>query len=211
MQFKNRRDAAEQLISLLQKYKHEPGLVLAVPRGGVPVAYHVAKDLGLPLELLMTKKIGHPAYPELAIGAVSPEGHVMDQSYGIPESYLEDEVKRLREHLAAQYHKFMGNHQPAEVKNKTAIIIDDGVATGHTLLAAIKMLKQKNPKKIIVAVPVAPPETADRIKKQVDDFICLHTPLQFVSVSRHYEDFQEVSDEEVTRFLRGANQFESAA
>lgn len=211
MKFKDRHEAARKLIPLLQRYKHEQGVVLAVPRGGVPLAYYVAKDLGFPIELLMTKKIGHPAYPELAIGAVSPEGYVIDASYGIPESYLEDEVKRLREYLDAQYHKFMGNHQPAEVEGKTVIIMDDGIATGHTLLSAIKMLKQKNPKKIVVAAPVAPPDTVERIKKQVDDLICLYTPLDFVSVGRHYEDFSEISDEEVIRFLRDANQYGNAA
>lgn len=209
--FKNRDDAARKLLPLLEKYKNENGIILAVPRGGVPIAYHIAKHFNMPLELLMTKKIGHPYHEEYAIGAVSLEDHIVDEYTEIPASYIESEVKRIRENLQERYKKFMGNHKPADLKNKTVIIIDDGIATGNTILSSIRMIRQHEPKKIVVAVPVAPPSAAEKIKKYVDDFICVYMPEPFIGVGLHYEDFSEVDDEEVIRLLKEVNSFEDAA
>jgi putative phosphoribosyl transferase len=211
MRFKNRNDAAQKLIPYLNKYRNESGVVLAVPRGGVPIAYPIAKAYNLPLELLMTKKIGHPAHPEFAIGAVSLEDHFIDDQFGVPQTYIDNEIKKIRESLKERYKLFMGNHKPVGLENKVVIIVDDGVATGNTILSAIKMLRKSNPKKIVVAVPVAPPDTAEKIKRYVDDFICLSTPVPFIGVGLHYLDFTQVSDEEVIQLIRDANQFEDAA
>jgi len=211
MKFANRRDAAMRLIRHLEKYKNEDSIVLAIPRGGVPIAFHVARKFRTPLELLMTKKIGHPANEELAIGAVSLEGHIIDETLKIPQEYISSEVQKIRESLKERYRMFMGDHPPADIKNKTVIIIDDGIATGNTILSAIQMLRQKNPKKIVVAVPVAPPHTASKIRRKVDDLICLFTPETFIGVSYHYHDFSEVSDEEVIQLIREANHFEDVA
>lgn len=212
MLFRDRYDAALKLIPLLEKYKHEQGVVFAVPRGGVPIGYYIAKHYNLPLELLLTKKIGHPWSEELAIGAVSLDGHIIDPRHNVPETYIEGEIKKIREALKERYKKFMGdNHVPIDIENKIVIIVDDGIATGYTMLAAIKMIKQKNPKKIIVAVPVAPPETVKKIKEQVDNFICLHSPEDFFGVGQFYEDFSQVSDEEVIQLLQEANAFGAAA
>lgn len=211
IRFKDRAAAARELIPHLSKFKNERGVVLAVPRGGVPIAYHIAKAYNLPLELLMTKKIGHPAQSEFAIGAVGLDDHFIDETFGIPESYIETEVQRIRGRLKEQYHLFMGQHKAVDLEGKVVIIVDDGIATGHTILSSIKMLRLKKPKKIVVAVPVAPPDTVEKIKKQVDELICLYTPTPFVGVGLHYMDFTQVTDEEVMRLLRDANHFENAA
>src|SRR5438094_586340 len=142
MLFKDRYDAAMKLIPHLKKYKDEDVIVLAVPRGGVPIGYHIAKNYNFPLELLLTKKIGHPWSNELAIGAVSLENHIIDDRHNIPESYIESEIERIRQSLKERYKKFMGNRKPADVENKIVIIVDDGIATGNTLLAAIRMIRQ---------------------------------------------------------------------
>lgn len=212
MLFRDRHDAASKLIPYLERYKNDQGIVLAVPRGGVPIGYIIAKNYNLPMELLLTKKIGHPESGELAVGAVSLEDHIIDERFHIPAAYLEKEVKKIRANLRDRYKKFMGeNHQAPDIENKTVIIVDDGIATGNTMLAAIKMMRKKNPRKIIVAVPVAPPETVKKLKPYADDFICLHSPVDFLGVGQFYMDFSEVSDEEVSRLLREINHFDAAA
>jgi putative phosphoribosyl transferase len=209
--FKDRNDAAQTLLPHLKKYRTEQGVILAVPRGGVPVAYPIAKAYNFPLELLMTKKIGHPAHSEFAIGAVSLEDHIVDRRIEIPQSYIDNEIIRIRENLRERYKYFMGNHVPLALENKIVIIIDDGIATGNTILSAIKMLRKKNPKKIVVAVPLAPAQVIEKIKKQVDEVICLQSPEPFIGVGLHYEDFTEVSDSEVIHLLTDANHFEDVA
>ena len=205
MFFKDRYDAAMKLIPFLEKYKNERGAVLAVPRGGVPLGYYISKHFGFPLELMLTKKIGHPESAELAVGAVSQENYIVDDHYKIPESYLENEIKRIRGLLKERSNKFLGNRKPVNIEGKTVIVIDDGIATGNTILAAIQVMKKKNPEKIIVAVPVAPSGTVNRIRRQVDDLICLYTPEEFYGVGQFYDDFSEVTDEDVIQFLKGAN------
>jgi predicted phosphoribosyltransferase len=211
IRFKDRKDAAMKLMPYLNKYKNERGVVLAVPRGGVPIAYYIAKEYNFPLELLMTKKIGHPNNPEFAIGAVSLEDYLVDEHPSIPQSYIDNSIITIRKNLEERYKRFMGNHKPVDLENKVVIIVDDGMATGNTVLSSIKMLRKRKPKKIVVLVPVAPPQTAIKIKKEVDDFICLYMPENFVGVGFHYMDFSEVSDEEVIRLLKEANHFEEAA
>jgi putative phosphoribosyl transferase len=202
MYFKDRTDAATQLIPLLKKYKNTDCVVLAVPRGGVPMGCLIAKALNAPLDLLMTKKIGFPHNPECAIGAVSLEGQLIDKSLDIDPSYIESETHRLRQLMQERYQKLMGNSKPLTVKNKIVIIVDDGIATGYTLMAAIELLRTKKPDKIVVAVPVAPSDTAETIKGLVDDFICLHTPDDLFSISAFYEDFSQVTDDMALNLLR---------
>jgi putative phosphoribosyl transferase len=205
MYFTDRYDAAMQLAVHLEKYKHEDGVILAVPRGGVPLGYYLAKHLDFPLDLLMTKKLGHPSHEEYAIGAVGLEDSIVEQTIGIPQEYIEQEINRIRRQLIERYRKFMGDKEPADLRNKTVIVVDDGVATGRTILATIKMLKSKHPKKMVVAVPVASREAALRIKQEVDDFICLYTPSPFYGVSRFYADFSQTTDEEVIMLLKELN------
>ena len=211
MQFKDRLDAAARLMPFLKKYQNQKGVVLAVPRGGVPIAYHIAKNLNLPLELVLIKKIGHPMNEEYAIGAVGLEGEVLDDFTDIPKAYIESEVVRIRALLQERYKKFMGNRKPLSLENKTVIIVDDGIATGNTMLAAIRMMRYQRPGKIVVAVPVAPPQTAEKIKREVDELVCLYSPPDFGGVGQFYDDFEQVSDEEVIGLLQEIYKIQTAA
>jgi putative phosphoribosyl transferase len=206
MYFFDRIDAAEQLVPLLKKYKTQDCVVLAVPRGGVPMGFHIAQKLGFPLDLLMTKKIGHPNNPEYAIGAVSLEGILRDNEQDVSEDYIQYETQRIRKQLKERYQRFMPDKKPLDLAHKIVIVVDDGIATGYTLLAAIELLRKKKPAKIVVAVPVAPPDSANKVKKQVDDFICLHTPVDFYGVGRFYENFEEVTDDKVIQLLKQMDQ-----
>jgi predicted phosphoribosyltransferase len=194
-----------KLIPLLAKYKNEEGVVLAVPRGGVPIGYYIAMEYNFPLEILLTKKIGHPGSSELAIGAVSLENEVIDDRHNISDAYIEEQVQIIRKSLQERYKKFMGDRKPMDLENKIVIIVDDGIATGNTILAAIKMIRAKHPKKIVVAVPVAPPRTAIVIEKEVDDFVCVSIPEEFFGVGQFYHDFSQVTDREVIELLKEAN------
>jgi len=203
--FANRYEAAMLLAIKLEKYKTEEGVILAVPRGGVPLGYYLAKHLGLALDLLMTKKLGHPANPEFAIGAVGIESEIIEEAYQIPKEYIQRQTNRIRQELKERYKKFMGDREPSVLKNKIVIVVDDGVATGRTILATLKMLRSKEPKKLVVAVPVASRDAAEKIKREVDDFVCLHAPEVFLGVSRFYEDFEQTSDDEVKELLKELN------
>lgn len=209
MYFKDRTDAAMQLIPLLEKYKNDKSVVLAVPRGGVPIAYHIARHYNFPMELLMIKKIGHPRNPEFAIGAVTPEDYIVDEKQDISKSFIDEQVNAIRKNLQDRYKRFMGDHVPIDFKNKTLIIVDDGIATGNTILSSIKMLKKRGPAKIIIAVPVAPPATAQRLRWEVDDFVCPYLPEDFFGVGYHYLDFSEVTDDDVIRLLKEINMLEN--
>jgi len=211
MLFRDRYEAAMGLTPYLEKYKNDRGIVLAVPRGGVPLGFYIAKKYNFPLELLLTKKIGHPLNSEVAIGAVSLEDHIVDDRHNIPESYIENEIRHIRQSLKERYKMFMGNRTAVDIENKTVIIVDDGVATGNTLFSAIKMIRKQKPKKIVVAVPVSPKDTADKIRRLVDDFICLYVLKDFTGVGAYYYDFSEVSDEDVLQYLKEANHIENAA
>lgn len=201
MIFKDRHDAAIQMVPLLEKYKGENGIVLAIPRGGVPIAYDLARALNFTWEPVLTKKIGHPLNKELAIGAVSLDESVVDPDFKVNSSYIESETKRIRESLKERYIKFMGDRKPADLKDKIVIIVDDGAATGATILACVKMIRHRLPAKIIVAVPVSSTEAAAKIKRQADEFICPLVPENLMAVGLYYHDFSEVSDEDVIKLL----------
>jgi putative phosphoribosyl transferase len=211
MLFRNRHDAARKLIPRLRKYCDEQGAVLAVPRGGVPIGYEIAKEFNLPLQLLMTKKIGHPLNSEVAIGAVGLEDQFVETTVGIPQRYVDEQVEKIRKSLKQSYSRFVGDQPPVTLENKIVIATDDGIATGHTILGSIRLMIQKHPKKIVVAVPVAPVETARKMKAYVDDFICLHEADDFRGVGEYYENFSEVTDEEVISLLKEANKFGAVA
>ena len=199
--FKNREDAGQLLASQLTKFKNSDAVILAVPRGGVPVAYMVSKALGLPLELTLVKKIGHPSSKEYAIGAASLTDYFVIPHQQVSENYIKEEVKKIRARLQEMQLKFMGNIQPAKLDNRIAIVVDDGIATGHTILAIVNLLKLNRVKKIIVAVPVCAKSAYEKIKKNVDEVIVLFVPEQFYGVGGFYEDFKQVSDQEVIEIL----------
>ncbi|MGZ8543641.1 MAG: phosphoribosyltransferase [Flavisolibacter sp.] len=199
--FQNRSEAGMLLASRLRKYQNIPGVLLAVPRGGVPVAYEVAKELNMPLELILVKKLGHPSNPEYAIGAVG-----LNDSYIVPHAdvtdfYITSQIQKVRTKLQEMKKKFMGDKDPEELKGKTVIVIDDGVATGNTLLATIRILRKSKPAKIVVAVPVASKSAVQLLSNEVDELIAVLIPETFYGVGRFYDDFKQVEDEEVIYLL----------
>jgi len=207
--FENRIDAARQLIPLLEQYRKGPAVIMAVPRGGVPIGFEIAKQFHMPLELLLTKKIGHPLSEELAIGAASMEDYLVDPRHNISDVYVTNEVQRIQNTLRRRYRQFMGDRKPADIANKIVIIVDDGVATGNTLFAAVNLIRTKQPARIVIAVPVAPRQAVERLRQKVDDVICLQIPTNFFGVGQFYRDFSEVPDEEVVALLNEAQRFEN--
>lgn len=199
--FTDRLEAGIQLAAKLRKYKNDPGLVLAVPRGGVPVAYAVAKELGFPLEVILTKKIGHPVNKEYAIGAASLSDHFIVPHENVSDEYIEMELRKVRTRLKEMYKKFMGDREPENPEGKTLIVIDDGIATGNTLLGTVNVLRKLNPGKIVIGVPVASMSAVQKLSKEVNEVVAVIIPEEFYGVGAFYEDFEQVSDEEVMYFL----------
>jgi len=210
MAFLDRRDAGRQLAVKLSAYVDDPGvLVLGLPRGGVPVAYEVARALRAPLEVFVVRKLGVPGHRELAMGAIASGGlRVLNADVidGLRISAAEVESVAAREllELERQQREYRGNVPFPELAGRTVIVVDDGLATGSTMRAAVRALRQSNPGRITVAVPVAAPETA-RSLRQETDVICLSTPADFHAVSTWYQDFSQVSDAEVRRLIESAS------
>ena len=199
--FRDRIEAGILLADKLKKYKNDPGIVLAVPRGGVPVAYAVARELGFPFEVTLTKKIGHPGNKEYAIGAASLTDYFIVPHDGVTEEYIQQELLRVRSRLKEMYTRFMGDKEPENLKGKTVIVIDDGIATGNTLMGTVNVLRKSKPGKIVIGVPVASKSAMLKLSKEVDEVIALLIPEEFYGVGAFYEDFEQVSDEEVLLYL----------
>ena len=177
--FRNRIDAGTQLVKKLLKFKNEKVVVLAIPRGGLPLGAIVAKALNAPLDVVLTKKIGHPSHKEYAIGAVSLEDMVLTNVKGVSQEYILEEAKRIRQKLQQRHDQYYNKRSPQNIKDKTVILVDDGIATGNTLLATIELVSKQNPKKIIVAIPVAPSSAVKKLEdtSKVDEIICLQVPF----------------------------------
>jgi predicted phosphoribosyltransferase len=203
--YADRVEAGLVLADQLKKYAGQPGVVLAVPRGGVPLGFIIARELKLPLEILLSKKIGHPNNPEYAIGAVSLTDRVIIPHEGVSNEYIENETKRIREKLKENYKKFMGDNKPIDLKDKIVIIVDDGIATGNTLLSTVKMLRNQKPAKIVIAAPVASRSSVEKISKLVDEMVVPLIPKEFYGVGGFYKNFDQVSDEEVLMYLDKLN------
>jgi putative phosphoribosyl transferase len=207
MFFKNRTHAGKLLAMALTKYQGQDLLVIALPRGGVPVALEIARTLHAPLDLALAHKIGHPSHPEYAIAAVSETGRTLitaEEAKYIDPAWLEAEKKRQIRELADKRALFLKDKKPPSFKNKTVILVDDGIATGATMKVAIQDIQAEHPRRLVVAVPVAPHDTADEIRAQVDDFVALKiaSAADFMgAVGAHYEDFQQVENEEVIRLM----------
>jgi putative phosphoribosyl transferase len=207
MLFKDRYEAGNKLAEKLEKYRGQSQtVVVGLARGGVVVAHALAKALNLPLDVVVIRKIGAPLQEELAVGAIDEEGHGffndgIIQALNISPAYLQEEIekqKKLAQQRAALYRQ---GGKKTDVKGKTVIVVDDGIATGASIKAALYALKQKGVKKIILAVPVAPPETLKSLAKAVDETICLYTPAVFMAVGQFYRKFDQMSDEEVIKLL----------
>jgi len=208
--FKNRIDAGLQLSAKLRGFQNDPAIVLAVPRGGVPVAFAVARELGFPLELILTKKIGHPMNKEYAIGAASINDYFIVPHADVSDEYLHTEVEQVQTKLKEMYVKFMGNEKPEDLKGKTVIVIDDGIATGNTLLATVKVLRKSKPAKIIIAAPVATANSVQKLSHHADQVIAVIIPGEFYGVGAFYEDFEQVNDEEVKYYLEKLREWKKA-
>lgn len=206
MLYKDRHDAGRQLAKKLLKYKDENPLILALPRGGVVVGYEIAKMLNAPLDVIVARKIGAPSQPELGIGAIAPNGiRILNgeliRTLGISESQIKEIIEKETMEMNRRTELYRGKLSPPDLFEKTVIVADDGIATGISDKAAVLSLPQLDPKKIVLAVPVCPPDAANKFR-EVDEFICLAQPPDFYAVGAHYENFEQVSDEEVINLLQ---------
>jgi len=209
--FRDRRDAGRKLAAGLMHLKADKPVVLALPRGGVPVAYEVALALDAPLDVLIVRKIGAPGHPELGLGAVVDGAHpqrvlndaVMQQVHASPE-YIEAEQRRQLAEIERRRQLYCGDRPPVPLAGHTVIVVDDGIATGGTIKTALMALSQADVKHLTFAVPVAPAEVVDDLQRDFPDGVCLHTPDFFRAVSLHYADFAQTTDEEVVALLDSA-------
>jgi predicted phosphoribosyltransferase len=208
--FRNRREAGRVLAELLKDYAgREDVIVLALPRGGVPVGYEVARRLNAPLDVFVVRKLGLPSQPELAIGAIA-SGNVrvlnreVVEGLGIPQQVIDAVARRERTELARRERLYRGEREPPELRGKTVILVDDGLATGSTMRSAAAAIKQQAPARLVVAVPVAARSTCQELQEAVDEVVCALTPVSFFAVGQWYEDFGETSDDEVHELLEQA-------
>ncbi|KLK90184.1 phosphoribosyltransferase [Microvirga vignae] len=208
LSFRDRTDAGHQLVPRLMAYAADDVVVLALPRGGVPVAFEVAKALRAPLDLIFVRKIGAPGHAEYGVGAVVDGAHpqivLNEEALGllhVPPGYIEAETQRQLQEIERRRQHYLAGRRPVDVQGRVAIVVDDGIATGSTVRAALKGLAQARPARLILAVPVAPKDTVDRLRAEADEVICLMTPEPFYAVGQHYDDFRQTSDREVTTLL----------
>lgn len=206
MRFRDRTDAGKKLAQALKQYQNQDGVVYALPRGGVVLGVEVARELGMPLDLLIPRKIGHPQQPEYAIGAVVENGEMVCNQKEVARldpQWLRQEVEAERQEARRRRELYLGGRAPVSAKDKTAIIVDDGIATGLTMEVAIRDARRREPGRLIVAVPVAPPETAERLAREVDEFVLLDHSLYYLgAVGAYYDYFAQVTDDEVITLLR---------
>ena len=205
--FRDRREAGRELARRLSAYAgRADAAVLALPRGGVPVAFEVAKALGLPLDVFLVRKLGLPGHEELAMGAIASGGaRVLDsevvRAYGVSEEELRRVTAAERRELARREIAYRGDRPPLDLKGRTVILVDDGLATGSSMRAALAALEPLSPARVVVAVPVAPRSTVSALGDAADEIVCLRMPEPFLAVGMFYEDFGQTSDEEVRDFL----------
>lgn len=209
--YQDRREAGRQLAPHLAHLKDARPIVLALPRGGVPVGFEVAQALGAPLDVLLVRKIGVPWQPELALGAVvggeTPAMVINDEVARLVQpspEYLEQERARQLAEIDRRRTLYVGDRAPPSIENRTVIVVDDGIATGATVRAAIQGLRQAGPARLVLAVPVAPTDTLARLRTEVDEVVCPATPAEFGAVGMFYANFDQTSDEEVIDLLAQA-------
>ncbi len=208
MYFRDRTDAGKQLAAALLRLRPERPVVLALPRGGVPVAYEVAAALDAPLDVLVARKLGAPSQPEFGFGAIAPDALYLDphtvRMLRLGDAEIEEIVGRESRELERRERAYRNGRPPADVSGRTVILVDDGLATGVTMRAAIRSVKARNPGRIVVAVPVGAPETVQEIELEVSEIICLNQPWDFSAVGVWYEDFRQTEDQEVIELLEKA-------
>jgi predicted phosphoribosyltransferase len=211
--FQNRSEAGALLADELSHYAKRPNVVvLALPRGGVPVAFEVAKAIRAPLDVFIVRKLGTPGQPELAMGAIASGGvrvlnEAVVESLGIPASVIERVTAEEEEELKRREFAYRGCHAEPQVHGQTVILVDDGIATGATMRAAVRALNAQEPRRLVVAVPTVAPSTYEELREEVDEFVAIMTPEPFYGVGQWYEDFRQTSDEEVADLLARARQW----
>ena len=202
-------DAGRRLAGHLSRYGGENPVVLALPRGGVPVGYEISRSLGAPLDVIVARKLGAPDQPELGIGAVAPDGvrilnTAVIKALGISEDYLDRITRSEMAEVERRLRRFRGDRPEPEVRNRTAILVDDGLATGVTAHAAIATLRRREPRRLVLAVPVCAAPTASWMQNEVDDFVALAVPPELGAIGLWYRDFDQTSDREVVKLLEAA-------
>jgi putative phosphoribosyl transferase len=209
--FADRSEAGRALAQRLLHLREERPVVLALPRGGVPVGFEVARALEAPLDLVLVRKIGAPFQPELAVGAVVDGGRAetvlndeIVREFEIPESYIAAESARQLAEIERRRRLYLADSARVPLAGHTAIVVDDGIATGATMEAALHATRRANPQRLVLATPVAPPDTLERLRPQVDEVVCLAMPRLFGAIGAFYEDFRQLSDDEVIDLLRRA-------
>jgi len=212
MRFRDRFNAGRELARALKPYANDPTtIVLALPRGGVPVAYEVARALHAPLDIFTVRKLGLPGHEELAMGAIASGGvRVLNdevvRAFDIPEEVIDAVAEEEQPELSRRERDYRGNRPRPDLRGRKVILVDDGLATGSTMRAAVAALRQYDPAQIVIAVPVAAPSTCAELAREVDDIVCLYTPEPFQAVGLWYEDFSQTSDDEVRELLARANE-----
>ncbi|MEW6031903.1 MAG: phosphoribosyltransferase [Bacillota bacterium] len=206
MLFSDRRDAGRRLAKELARASLPDPVVLGIPRGGVIVADEVARTLGAPLDLVIPRKIGAPGNPELAIGAVAQDGtlvadEALVKALGVSQRYLEAETQRQRAEIERRLSLYRQGRPAVDLAGASAIVVDDGIATGATVLAALRGVRAQGPARLVLAVPVAPPDTLERLRAETDEIVCLATPEPFYAVGQFYRHFEQTSDEEVFEIM----------
>jgi putative phosphoribosyl transferase len=208
MLFQDRREAGQALARELASFKGSSDLiVLGIPRGGVVVGHEIAKALGAPIDVYITRKIGAPHNPELAIGAVASDGTlIIDQQLvrrlGVEQDYIEEESKRQKGEISRRLSEYRGDRPSPDLAGKTVILVDDGVATGATTLVTIRAIKAQDPSELVLAVPVGPRDSIENLRQEVDKIVCLHAPEIFWAVGAFYNVFDQTSDAEVKALLQ---------
>jgi len=205
--FRNRQEASEKLAENLGRFRGRKPLVLAIPRGAVPMARTIAQRLEGELDVLLVRKLRAPDQPELAVGAIDETGeiylHPYAQELGLSRNYLESEAAEQLRTLRRRRAEYTPARPPIDPQGRIVIVVDDGIATGSTMIAALQALRAKSPARLVVATGVAPRETLRKLQAFADEVECLETPAPFYAVGQHYEDFSQVSEEEVMEILRG--------
>jgi putative phosphoribosyl transferase len=211
MKFADRSDAGRRLAGKLMHFKERRPVILALPRGGVAIGFEIAQALGAPLDIVLVRKIGVPWEPELAVGAVTdgatPETFIdwdLAADLEVPESYLEEERARQLAEIERRRETYCADRPPAEIREHTAIVVDDGIATGATMRVALRAMRSRGPSHLVVAVPVAPPDTLAELSKTADETVCLETPIGLGAIGFYYRDFHQMTDAEVTELLARA-------
>jgi len=206
VRFADRADAGRQLAAVLDDHDVEADLVLAIPRGGLPLGRAVADALGVPLDVVVAAKIGAPSNPEFAIGAVASDGSAwLDRAtidrLGLGAGYVEREREREADHARGKAERYRGDRPAPDLAGRTVVVVDDGVATGSTAIAALRLVRAQGAGRVVLAVPVGPPDTVEALRTEADDVVCVATPPYFGAVGQFYDRFDQVSDEAAIAYL----------